>query len=835
MREQTAPRDPGAAGRLGWPPLAVLALALSTVFLFSGDRDRFYRSFGHDWNSARWLAFADGLTAERPFAFEQMTRRDNGTVRYDLYNRFPIGGLLLVKLVTTPFGGDLSAQLLAGRVLMLTLFALAAVLAYLSLVRLVGSRALAMGATLLAFSSYNMLRYSDMISTEASPDLFAVLLVFHGVVRYEMRPGRRRFMELLARVCVAPLLGWHVIGLMLPFLALGLVRESVRARRAGRPRIQAVLAALGSRYVLLGAAGLLFAVLALGYNLAAEHVALGGKRAVADLPSAQSMLRRFGQHPLHPGEWSPARWRAYLKTQLHRVGGMSLPYALPGPRAAFGELPWADAQGWTLTAVGVGALAVCAVGIPFARRKQALPGGGALLVVLALSGPCWAVLMRYHNYDPWHDYESAYFVGVSLVLFTLLLLGATALVASRWRRCATLCLAGGAVAIFAWSNQRMAHAGRYADVAAFERRMMAEFETIGGSTRGKDVLVLAGHAAVHRAMRMPAHLRTHRSRFGITEDESGRKIFYYYMAGAVLRYAYHFGDAGRREAGGKADFVLAFERAEVAGLLTPTHRHVFLYEPGGVVDAVAEAELGRYRRLAARQPATAANFDIHVVDTQEEKSRELVYLKAPCDETHTQGRFTLRLDPVRREDLGERAVVGFDFIEFAFDRYGVLFDDRCMMRIPLPRYHIAKVTAGQFAPGDLTWRAVFFWNLDRFRAAWRRARSGRPAARGAFDVHVGHVGTPALTYVREPCAPEDVTARFFLHVVPRAVGDLPPARRRSGFDNLDFDFNEQGVMMDGACVAEVPLPAYRVGRVTTGQFSSSQGTLWRTAFEVSAK
>ena len=850
MKEHTAPREPGAArplgGRRRWLPLAVLALALSTVFLFGGDRDRFYRSFVHDWNSARWLALANGLSIEQPFAFDQMTRRADGTVRHDLYNRFPIGGLLLVKLATAPFDGDLSAQLLAGRALMMTLFGFAGVLAYLCLARLTGSRAVALGATLLAFSSYYMLLYSDMICSEITLDLFVVLLVFHGVVRFEARPTRGRFVELLARVCVAPLLGWHVLGLMLPFLGFGLARQCARARRAGRSRAAVLLAALRSRYALLGVAGLLFGALALGYNLAAEHVALGGKRAVADLPSAQSMSRRFGTHPRSSEEWSPARWRAYVKTQLHRIGGMSLPYALPGPRNAFGELPWTDASGWALTAVGVGALAACAVGIPFARRKGALPGG-ALLAILALSGPCWAVLMRHNTYDPWHDHESVFFVGVSLVFFTLLLRGATALVAPRWRRCAAVCLAGGAVAIFAWSSQRMAHAGRYADVAGFERRLMTEFEAIRRTTLGKDVLVLSSNTAVHRALRMRGHLRTHRSRFGITDDESGRKIFYYYMAGAVLRYAHHFGDAARLEANGQVDFVLAFERADVAGLLTPTHRHAFLYEPGGAVDAIAKAELGRYRRIAARQPAAAANFDVHVVDAQGPKPPEIVYLQAPCDETHTPGRFFLRLVPVRREDLGERRLLGFDLVEFAFDRYGVFFDDRCMMRIPLPGYRIAKVATGQHAPGDLKWRAMFFWNLDGLRAAYRRARGGRPAARAVFDVHVGHVGPAgqagqagqvgenALTYVRESCAPEDVEARFFLHVVPEALDDLSVARRRSGFDNLDFDFNEQGVVLDGACVAEVPLPAYRGARVTTGQFSSGQGELWRVTFEVAAR
>ena len=77
----------------------------------------------------------------------------------------------------------------------------------------------------------------------------------------------------------------------------------------------------------------------------------------------------------------------------------------------------------------------------------------------------------------------------------------------------------------------------------------------------------------------------------------------------------------------------------------------------------------------------------------------------------------------------------------------------------------------------------------------------------------------ALVYLRDACDAADVEARFFLHVTA-AAATLPPARRRSGFDNLDFDFGEHGAVVDGACVAEVPLPDYPVAGVRTGQFAA---------------
>ena len=105
----------------------------------------------------------------------------------------------------------------------------------------------------------------------------------------------------------------------------------------------------------------------------------------------------------------------------------------------------------------------------------------------------------------------------------------------------------------------------------------------------------------------------------------------------------------------------------------------------------------------------------------------------------------------------------------------------------------------------------------------------RPAAGGAFDVY------PAgdrLVYAKEPCAPRDVRARFFLHVFPAAEDDLAADSREQGFDNLDFDFWKGGVHWEGACLVAATLPEYEIARVRTGQFIRGQGQLWSAEFAV---
>ena len=228
----TLPDRLESALRSAWLPLALLLLALSTVFVFGGDRGYFYRPVGyHNWMSSHHLSIAVNLSPER--GFQRFMRRlidDDGVTRYGQpYNRFPIGGYAAMKVATLPFGWGPSAPLHAARILMLMFFTAVAVLAYLSLCRLVSNRWIALTAVLLAFSSYSLLYYNDMTANEGMLDLFGVMLTFHGMIIF-VQEGR--FRQLIVKACIALLLGWHVLALLLPFVIFGLVSDLLRARSA---------------------------------------------------------------------------------------------------------------------------------------------------------------------------------------------------------------------------------------------------------------------------------------------------------------------------------------------------------------------------------------------------------------------------------------------------------------------------------------------------------------------------------------------------------------------------------------------------------------------------
>ncbi len=412
--------------------LWLLLLALSTLFPYSFDKGYFYRSGSHDWNSSKNLAIAENLSPDHHFRlFVGRRQGSSDAPAYEMYNRFPVGGYALIKLAILPFENDLSARILAARMLMLLLFGAAALLAFHSLARITSHRWVALAATLAAFSSYYMLLYNDAVSNEMSVDLFAVMLVFHGMVVF-VQEGR--FRQLLARTCVALLLGWHVYAFLLPFLILGLAHEAVRAWKDGTalwPRVRSTGAAvLRSRYTALGAFALLFGAAVLGFNFANEYAAFGGETRVTELPSVRSMLKRTGLDQELNTVFDRMGWPRFLRRQFFRVFLASVPFVLTDWRAELrGWLPSVDfwAPGLSgpkllpylvlLLMVAVASTAaVCLAKRLLARRHR------MLLAALALSGFFWALPMRHNTASSAHDFEALYYVGVPLVFYSLLLL-----------------------------------------------------------------------------------------------------------------------------------------------------------------------------------------------------------------------------------------------------------------------------------------------------------------------------------------------------------------------------------------------------------------------------
>ena len=229
-------------------------------------------------------------------------------------------------------------------------------------------------------------------------------------------------------------------------------------------------------------------------------------------------------------------------------------------------------------------------------------------------------------------------------------------------------------------------------------------------------------------------------------------------------------------------------------------------------------------RNGERRPLAQAAYDLYLADG------EIVYVQEQCDPAEAERPFRVSVFSERADDTRESRREGVrETTNFEFRRQGALLEDgACVALFPLPDYPIAGIRTGQYADGEAIWEAAFSANPEPYRAAYRAAAGSAPLARGAFDLHLLDGD---LVYVKEPCRQADTEARFFLHLEPERVSDLPDDRREYGFDNLDFTFFLNGAWFDGRCAARVPLPPYPIASVRTGQFSGA-GEIWSAEFAV---
>ena len=216
----------------------------------------------------------------------------------------------------------------------------------------------------------------------------------------------------------------------------------------------------------------------------------------------------------------------------------------------------------------------------------------------------------------------------------------------------------------------------------------------------------------------------------------------------------------------------------------------------------------------------------------------LLWTKNPCADEDVLPRFFLHVVPANLDDLPEeRKQYGFDNLDFSFLNHGALLpkEERCIAARELPDYPAASVRTGQFAEEGSLWVQTFDLIPRRLPQADVAAMTAllndaEPLAQSEFNVYRNG---NTLLWSKSPCADEDVLPRFFLHIVPANLDDLPEERKQHGFDNLDFSFLNHGALLvqEGRCIAARELPDYLVASVRTGQFAEG-GALWGEALDL---
>ena len=220
-------------------------------------------------------------------------------------------------------------------------------------------------------------------------------------------------------------------------------------------------------------------------------------------------------------------------------------------------------------------------------------------------------------------------------------------------------------------------------------------------------------------------------------------------------------------------------------------------------------------------------YDVQFVDGG------VVYVKSPCIWDDVQHPFFLHFTLADRSDLpvelrtSDSYKLSFDFwdIDIASD------SSACVAMVNLPGYEIASVKVGQLTGnGSVLWEGSHSFAAAEVVAAVRdlRRQERDPEIASVFDVFVDGGN---LIYQKRPCSAEDVSARFFLHVVPSDIDVLPSDRVELGFDNLDFDLSDRGGRVGDECVARVELPNYEISEIRTGGLERGERT-WDASFKV---
>ena len=339
----------------------------------------------------------------------------------------------------------------------------------------------------------------------------------------------------------------------------------------------------------------------------------------------------------------------------------------------------------------------------------------------------------------------------------------------------------------------------------------------------------------------PAPRRLPRNLGPAKERLSGRPA-----AGAEHAIAWFFRDAGRYRYGLKEFSDLpGTEVAAIAGDGVILRIGSGTRSDGSSASRAADTLRGLLQEARA---VVRSDFDVYLSG---ESEKTLIYYRAPCAPQDTQARFFLHLFPAEAADLppGDRPY-GFENVAFDFREHGVILRRACAAFVTLPAYEIAVIRTGQWLPDQpgqrQLWMAESVPGAPPFVSRPRPADAGAapiiarqlpyefiPLARSTFDVYLG--GESTLLYRKAPCEPEDVQARFFLHLVPAEAADLPPDDRPHGFENRGFQFREQGERFAKKCVAFVELPDYEILRIRTGQSIPGQGQLWTVTATVSTR
>lgn len=380
--------------------IVLLAVALGSLLLLQ-DRSNGFDSRIHGILSAHGMTIGKSIVASGRLLMYTSQSWENNHVIYDGYNRFPIFPFLLIGLVTLPFEPHLAAQIFAARELMNLFFAGAIVMVFLAIRELTGSAWRALVASMLACSTSYMLRYNDMIFND-TPALVGFALACYLVVRgYKQNLSVRR---IVTAAVVSVTVGWQALAVYIAWMVV----DGLARLRSGKVSMASVRQFIQGTPFKAFSAALVTILVILTLQILNEWRSVGG--SLMALPTIQSAVSRagFAEAERYGAEAAMVEWKNFLPEQGLRVIRMSLPLYGMVSVNIYPTL-------YTLLIVGI--IGMILVGGLIVYRKQLIAPVG---LIWAISGIFWAIPFK--NFVAFHDFQSTYYVGFGMALFTIVAL-----------------------------------------------------------------------------------------------------------------------------------------------------------------------------------------------------------------------------------------------------------------------------------------------------------------------------------------------------------------------------------------------------------------------------
>jgi len=378
--------------------LLLLFLALISIFLLQNHKTGFEDGH-HGFLSSHGITLAKSIfSGSRLLMFTEKSILEDGTISYDAYNRFPIFPFLIIGTALRAFEPNLAEQIYIARQIMNLFFVASIILSFLISYELLKNYFLSVSATLLVFSSYYMLYYNDMIFND-TPALFGFVLALFLTIKSHVQKHRLRTIVLLSIVSIS--MGWQPYAVFISwFLSETFHLFATKKKPISRFR------RMTSQPSFIGlVSAILWGLTILGLQLFNEWSFVGG--SFQEIPTIQKAFWRLGimSEQSYAQHESVLEWSNFLADQLWRTVRMIIPFA------EIFQVNLGSTRRLILLAC-VGGL-ILIVGLVTFRKKF----NPIMVTTFLMSGLIWAIPM--HHFVAFHDFQSLFFVGFSLLFFII--------------------------------------------------------------------------------------------------------------------------------------------------------------------------------------------------------------------------------------------------------------------------------------------------------------------------------------------------------------------------------------------------------------------------------